>query len=172
VLERRQWLPLALDQTFAFFAEPENLPRITPPWLGFRILTPRPLRMARGLRIDYRVRVLGVPVRWRSLISVYDPPHRFCDVQLAGPYRRWEHTHRFQAEGGGTLVHDRVVYDPPLGPLGGALDALLIRRQLDAIFGYRRERIAALLAPGQERVGTSDGPGFRDESSAPRRGSS
>jgi ligand-binding SRPBCC domain-containing protein len=160
VLERRQWLPLALGRTFAFFAEPENLPRITPPWLGFRILTPRPLVMALGLTIDCRVRVVGWPVRWRTLVSEYDPPHGFRDVQLAGPYRLWDHAHRFQEEDGGTVVEDRVVYEPPLGPLGAVLNALVIRRQLDAIFAYRRRRIAVLLLAGLDRtagVGHLDG---------------
>jgi hypothetical protein len=85
VLEREQWIPGALDETFAFFAEPANLPRITPPWLGLRILSPPPLLMARGLAIEYRVRILGLPTRWCSLIAEYDPPHGFRDVQLAGP---------------------------------------------------------------------------------------
>jgi ligand-binding SRPBCC domain-containing protein len=145
VLERCQWVPLALGETFAFFAEPANLPRITPPWLGFRILTPPPLVMGQGLTIDYRVRVMGWPVHWRSLISEYDPPRAFRDVQLVGPYRTWDHMHRFWEEDGGTVVHDRVVYEPPLGPLSGLLNALVIRRQLDAIFQYRGERIGALL---------------------------
>ena len=95
VRERRQWLLLGLGETFAFFAEPTNLPRITPPWLGFRILTPPPLVMSPGLTIDYRVRVMGWPVHWRSRISEYDPPRAFRDVQLVGPYRTWDHMHRF-----------------------------------------------------------------------------
>jgi ligand-binding SRPBCC domain-containing protein len=155
VLERRQRVPLPLERTFAFFADPGNLARITPPWLGFRILTPPPLVMAQGLRLDYRVRALGIPVRWRSLISVYEPPHVFRDVQLSGPYRRWEHTHRFREAEGGTVVKDRVVYELALGSLGALLHGVLIRRQLEAIFDYRRDRItarllreAALAAPG------------------------
>jgi hypothetical protein len=115
--------------------------------------------MAPGLRIDYRVRLLGMPARWRSLISVYDPPRAFCDVQLAGPYRRWEHTHRFWEEDGGTVVHDHIDYEPPFGPVGALLNGLLIRRQLDAIFDYRRERIAALVIGGfaPPAPGTSSG---------------
>jgi ligand-binding SRPBCC domain-containing protein len=148
VLEQRQWVPCPLGPTFAFFAEPANLARITPPWLGFRILTPPPLVMAAGLVIDYRVHVLGWPARWRSLISEYDPPYGFVDVQLVGPYRRWHHVHRFREEGGGTVVEDRVRYEPPLGPLGAALNARVIRRRLEAIFAYRERRIAALLLDG------------------------
>ena len=171
VLERRQWLPLPLRETFAFFAEPANLPRITPPWLGFRILTPPPLLMAPGLTIDYRVRVMGWPVRWRSLIREYDPPRGFRDVQLAGPYRLWDHAHRFWEEQGGTVVHDRVDYEPPLGPLGAVLNALVIRRRLDSIFAYRRGRIAALLLGEPDPaagVGHADAPPRRVDRSGKR----
>jgi ligand-binding SRPBCC domain-containing protein len=146
-LHRSQWLPRPLPETFAFFERPENLPRITPPWLGFRIRTPGPLTMARGRVIDYTVRVLGIPRPWRSEIAEYDPPHGFRDVQVIGPYRRWDHRHRFQSERGGTLVEDLVVYEPPLGPVGALLDALIIRRQLAAIFDHRQRRLAELLGP-------------------------
>jgi ligand-binding SRPBCC domain-containing protein len=168
-LERRQWLPVDLPRTFAFFAEPANLPRITPPWLGFRILTPPPLVMARGLVIDYRLRVLGWPAHWRSLIQEYDPPWRFRDVQLIGPYRRWDHLHRFWEEDGGTVVHDRVEYELPLGPLGALAHALLVRRQLARIFDCRRERLAAWLAGTAEAVaGGPCGPGLAGGPQRPR----
>lgn len=145
-LERRQWVSRPLDETFAFFERPQNLPLITPPWLGFRILTPEPIEMAQGLVLDYRVRVVGVPTHWRSLISEYDPPRSFRDVQLAGPYRLWDHRHRFWAERGGTVIEDVVVYAPPYGPLGALLHRLTIRRQLDAIFDFRAGEIASRLA--------------------------
>jgi ligand-binding SRPBCC domain-containing protein len=147
-LDCRQWLPRPLDDVFEFFSRPENLSDITPPWLGFRVLTPGPLTMRTGLVIDYTVRVLGRPARWRSVIAEYDPPHGFRDVQVVGPYRRWDHRHRFRAADGGTLVEDAVVYEPPLGPLGALLDVLLIRRQLAAIFEYRRQRIEELVGRG------------------------
>jgi ligand-binding SRPBCC domain-containing protein len=147
-LRCRQWVAHGLGETFAFFERPENLARITPPWLGFRLLTPTPVAMAAGLVLDYRVRVFGVATRWQSLISEYDPPHGFRDVQLIGPYRRWDHRHRFHAQDGGTTIEDVVVYEPPLGPLGALLDAVAIRRQLRAIFDYRRARIVALLGEG------------------------
>lgn len=142
-LHRRQWVPRPLEETFAFFARPQNLSRITPPWLGFRILSPEPLVMAAGLRIDYRVRLLGVPVRWQSVISEYEPPRSFRDVQTIGPYRHWDHLHQFRSEHDGTLIEDLVTYEPPFGVLGVLLNGLVIRRQLAAIFDYRAGRIEA-----------------------------
>ena len=144
-LRRRQWVPRRLAETFAFFEDPRNLPRITPPWLGFRILTPEPYVMAENLMLDYRVRVLGVGTRWRSLISEYEPPYRFRDVQIAGVYRLWDHCHRFRAEGHGTVIEDEVLYTPPLGPLGALMNRLFIDRQLREIFDYRHRRIDELL---------------------------
>lgn len=141
-LHRRQWVPTPLDATFQFFERPQNLPLITPPWLGLELLTAEPLVMARGLTIDYRVRVLGWPTRWRSLIDEWDPPHRFRDIQVRGPYRRWDHRHWFRAQAGGTLVEDVVVYELPAGALGVLVNRVVVRRQLDAIFDYRRARIA------------------------------
>jgi ligand-binding SRPBCC domain-containing protein len=143
-LHRRQWVPRPLDEVFEFFARPENLVEITPPWLALRVVTPGPLTMRSGLVIDYTVRVLARPARWRSLIAEYGPPHGFRDVQVTGPYRRWDHRHRFRREADGTAIEDVVVYEPPLGPLGALLDVLIIRRQLAAIFEYRRRRIEAL----------------------------
>ena len=145
-LERRQWLLLPPEVVFAFFERPENLARITPPWLDFRILTPPPIAMAPAITIDYTIRVLGTRTHWRSLIAEYDPPRGFRDVQLIGPYRLWDHRHRFRAENGGTLVEDEVLYQLALGPVGRLAHALFVRRRLDAIFAYRRERIAALLS--------------------------
>ena len=145
-LYRRHWIPQGLHATFEFFERPENLARITPPWLGFRILTPQPIRMGRGVTIDYTVRVLGIPSHWRSLITEYDAPHSFRDVQVIGPYRRWDHRHRFWPEHGGTVIEDFVVYALPLGPLGPLVNRLTVRRQLDAIFDFRRAQIAILLA--------------------------
>jgi len=114
--------------------------------------------MARGLTIDYHVRVMGRRTRWRSLISEYDPPHSFCDVQVVGLYRRWEHRHRFRSEGGGTEIEDVVVYEPPAGPLGALLHRLFIGRQLESIFDYRQRRIEALLAPPARVYSPALGP--------------
>ena len=150
-LRRTQRVPLPLPEAFAFFERPENLALITPSWLGFRLLTPPPIVMAAGLTLDYRVRVLEMPRRWRSRIAEYDPPHAFRDVQVIGPYRCWDHQHRFRAVADGTLIEDLVVYEPPLGPIGALLDRLVIRRQLAQIFDYRQRRIEAVLARGGER---------------------
>jgi ligand-binding SRPBCC domain-containing protein len=150
-LHRRQWLPRGLHETFEFFERPENLPRITPAWLRFRILTPAPIVMRRGLILDYQVRVAGIATHWRSAISEYDPPFSFRDEQVIGPYRLWDHRHRFRREHGGTVIEDFVVYEPPLGPLGALLDRLIIRRQLDDIFDFRRRQIERLLVDGLSR---------------------
>jgi ligand-binding SRPBCC domain-containing protein len=146
VLETRVWLGRARPDVFAFFADPANLARITPPSLGVRLLTRAPA-MATGAVFDYQVRWLGVPIRWRAFVREYDPPYRFLDVQLRGPYARWEHRHRFLEEDGGTVVEDRVVYRLPLGPLGRVVHAFAVGRQLRAAWDYRTRRLAELLGP-------------------------
>ncbi|MFB3817883.1 MAG: CDP-paratose 2-epimerase [Candidatus Methylomirabilales bacterium] len=146
-LHRRQRVALDLDETFAFFEQPEHLAQITPPWLDFRLLTPLPIVMAPGLTLDYTIRVLGRRVRCRSLIRDYQPPHRFRDTQLLGPYRWWDHLHQFWREGSSTVVEDLVTYELPFGLVGSLGHRLLVRRRLEAIFDYRRDRLAALLSP-------------------------
>ncbi|HPF69435.1 MAG TPA: SRPBCC family protein [Candidatus Krumholzibacteria bacterium] len=136
------------DDVFAFFARPENLARITPPWLGFRILTPSPVPMREGALIDYVIRLGPLPTRWRTMITTYDPPHRFVDEQLAGPYSYWHHTHEFLEDGDGTLLRDHVRYALPLGPLGDLVHALAVRRQVETIFAHRRRIIDDLFAGG------------------------
>jgi ligand-binding SRPBCC domain-containing protein len=148
VLEFRLLLPAPRVRVFEFFARPENLATITPGWLGFTLLTPAPIMLAAGAVLDYRIRWLGLPFRWRSLIREYDPPYRFVDVQVIGPYARWEHRHMFVEEAGGTVMEDRVTYRLPLGPIGELVHRLGVRRQLEAIFAYRRDRLRSLLAGG------------------------
>jgi ligand-binding SRPBCC domain-containing protein len=145
ILESRLRLPHPREAVFEFFASPENLGAVTPRWLHFSLLTPRPIVMAAGTVLDYRIRWLGVPLRWRSIVREYDPPYRFVDAQILGPYSRWEHRHMFFEDGDGTVVEDRITYRLPLGPLGKLAHVLLVGRQLEAIFSYRREKIAALL---------------------------
>lgn len=141
-LECRQFLPVPLDEAFRFFDRPENLGEITPAALGFRMLTPSPVTMKEGAVIDYTIRVLGVPVRWTTLITSYDPPHGFVDLQLRGPYSFWHHTHSFRAVGGGTEMTDTVRYLLPFGPLGALVHALAVRRQVRKIFEHRSDAIA------------------------------
>lgn len=146
-LERAQLIPRPLDETFAFFADAENLAAITPPWLGFRIVSPRPIVMGVGARIDYRLRLLGLPVRWRTRIEVWEPGRRFVDAQERGPYRLWRHLHEFEAAPGGTAMRDVVEYDVGRGPLGEVAWRVYVRRALDEIFDFRRAAVEARLAP-------------------------
>ena len=146
VLDARVWVGRPRPDVFAFFADPANLAQLTPPALGLRLPT-MTRTMATGAVLDYRLRWFGVPVRWRAYVREYDPPFRFLDVQLQGPYARWEHRHRFLEEGGGTIVEDRVVYRLPLGAVGRALLAGVVGRQLRAAWAYRTRRLAELLGP-------------------------
>ena len=147
LLEREQLLALPREQAFGFFADAGNLEAITPPWLGFRIATPRPIEMRPGALIEYRLRLHAIPIRWRTRIEVWEPPLRFVDAQLSGPYAIWHHTHEFEAVGEATLMRDRVRYRIGFGPLGELAQWALVERDLAKIFDYRRERIAALLKP-------------------------
>ncbi|MCI0359938.1 MAG: SRPBCC family protein [Planctomycetaceae bacterium] len=144
-LERRQFIPRPLAEVFAFFADAGNLETITPPSLNFRILTPRPIVLRSGALIDYRLTLLGVPFRWRTRIESFDPPHRFTDVQVRGPYRLWHHTHEFTEQGGGTLMVDRVDYQLRFGPLGWLANRLFVERQLRHIFDCRYQVIDRLM---------------------------
>ncbi len=131
-----------LEEVFDFFARAGNLERITPPWLRFRILTPRPVDMRRGTRIDYRLRWRGIPLRWQSEISQWEPPHYFVDEQRRGPYRLWFHEHRFDREDGRTVVRDRIEY----AVLGGRLiDRWIVRPDLKRIFRFRRKLLLEIL---------------------------
>jgi ligand-binding SRPBCC domain-containing protein len=141
ILERVQVVEQSRPEVFSFFENPENLGKITPPSMGFEILTPGPIRMAAGAVIDYAVRIFGVRRRWTTLISAYDPPREFVDVQLRGPCLFWHHTHRFEDVAGGTRIIDRVEYIVPYGPLGRMMHALIIERRLNRIFDYRAQQI-------------------------------
>ena len=142
VFSTELWLPRPRDEVFQFFAEARNLETITPPWLKFEVLTPAPIAMRTGALIDYRIRVHGFPIRWRTEITEWQPPHRFVDVQLRGPYTLWHHTHTFEERDAGTLCLDHVRYRPR----GGALiDWLFVRRDVERIFQYRQQRMQELL---------------------------
>ncbi|HEX8026218.1 MAG TPA: SRPBCC family protein, partial [Candidatus Limnocylindrales bacterium] len=161
-----------LEEVFAFFARPENLGRITPPAMGFEQVS-TDLEMRAGVEIEHRITPLpGLTTTWRSRIAEYDPPHGFVDVQLRGPYRRWEHRHTFRAVDGGTLVEDAVEYELPLGPLGNAVASRLVAAELRQIFRYRAQALEAIFEPvdhasdavelavSRMRVAVAGGTGF------------
>ena len=142
-LETELWLPHRRDEVFRFFADAFNLETLTPPWLKFEVLTPRPIEMRVGLQIDYRLRLRGLPLRWRSEITAWEPPGRFVDEQRRGPYRAWIHEHTFEDQDGGTLTRDQVHY----AVIGGQLvNRLLVRRDVEKIFLFRREKLRGLFA--------------------------
>lgn len=142
---REQVIPIALERVFDFFADAANLESITPPWLNFRILTPRPIGMQSGTLIDYQIRWSGIPLRWQSEIREWNPPHEFTDVQLIGPYRLWHHRHEFQSHrvDGQNVTHmrDIVQYALPVTGVSWLAHAMIVRKDLERIFDYRRTMI-------------------------------
>jgi ligand-binding SRPBCC domain-containing protein len=138
ILHAEMSLPRPLDEVFSFFADARNLERITPPWVMFRLLTPGDIPMRVGALIDYRIRVHGVPLRWQSEITAWEPGRRFVDEQRRGPYRSWIHEHRFSEKDGGTLVEDRVEYAVPGGPI---VNKLFVANDVAKIFEYRKRKL-------------------------------
>jgi ligand-binding SRPBCC domain-containing protein len=142
-LDTRSWYPAPLDVVFGFFANATNLEAITPPFLRCEVLTPD-VEMCAGARLDYRLSLRGIPLRWQSEITMWEPNARFRDEQRRGPYRYWRHVHLFRAHQGGTLVEDGVDYDVP----GGALvHRLVVASHLVEIFRYRHERLEEVFGP-------------------------
>lgn len=133
-----------IGEVFPFFADAHNLDRLTPPHLRFEILTPGEIEMRVGTLIDYRIRLHALPMRWRTRICEWDPPHGFADEQLRGPYRWWLHRHRFTPDGDGTIMTDTVDYGVPGRPLAPLVHGLLVRRDVERIFNYRSEAITQI----------------------------
>ena len=144
-IQRSQLVALSVEDSFAFFADAYNLEALTPPWLGFRILTPPPIPMQEGIIIEYVLTTHGLPVRWRTEIVEWEPGRRFVDRQVKGPFRLWEHTHAFEERPDGTLIRDTVLYRMPYGPLGEIAHRVLVARDLERIFDYRRDAVERLL---------------------------
>ena len=145
-LERSLFLPRPREEVFAFFSDAGNLERITPPFLQFRILTPRPITMKPGAIIDYKLRLYGIPFQWRTLIETFDPASSFSDVQLTGPYRRWHHLHEFIDVPGGTEMRDRIDYELRFRLFAPIIHPLFVRRSVQQIFDYRNKIIAEIFS--------------------------
>jgi ligand-binding SRPBCC domain-containing protein len=148
LLETATTVPACRSDVFTFFSNASNLMRLTPPSLGFRILTPAPMRMQEGALIDYRIFLHGLPMRWQTRISCWNPPCEFVDEQLKGPYRKWIHQHTFEETSSGkTLIRDRVRYALPFPPFGD-LALPLVRAELEGIFEFRRKAILEIFPAG------------------------
>lgn len=138
------WLPRPLDEVFAFFSDAHNLDVLTPPWLHFRTLTPHPIDLRLGALIEYRIRWRGIPLFWRTEIAAWEPPRRFIDRQLKGPYSQWIHEHTFESHNDGTLMRDRVDYAVPGWFLEPTLDRFVVRPDVERIFAYRKAKMREL----------------------------
>ncbi len=146
LLETQTTVPVGREEVFAFFSDASNLMRLTPPSLGFKILTPNPIRMGERTLIDYTILLHGLPMRWRTRICCWNPPFEFIDEQLKGPYRRWVHHHLFEElDSGTTRIRDRVQYALPFPPFGD-LALPLVRAELRSIFQFRQRAILQIFA--------------------------
>jgi len=138
LFKTQQVLQRPLAEVFAFFSDAHNLAKITPPWLRFEVLTPVPIVMSPGTRIDYRLKLRVIPLRWQSEITEWNPPHAFVDVQRRGPYRLWRHIHTFTETAKGVVVEDSVEYAVWGNQL---IDKFFVRPDIKKIFAYRSEQL-------------------------------
>ena len=143
-LNLSQFIHQSIEQVFAFFSRPANLDQITPQYLNFKIETFLPIKMKRGQKIDYTITLKGIPIRWSSLISLYDPPNSFVDEQIRGPFSLWHHTHNFREKNDGTVIGDHVRYAIPMGIIGRMANNVFVEKDLRHIFGYRQKMISKL----------------------------
>jgi len=139
------WLPLPVSRVFEFFSDAANLDAITPPWVHFQIITPRPIAMKPGALIDYKLRIRGLPIYWQTEITHWEPPYRFVDRQIKGPYRQWIHEHTFEEKDGGTTIRDKIDYAVPGWIFEPILHALFVGPDVRKIFAYRHDKIRELL---------------------------
>jgi ligand-binding SRPBCC domain-containing protein len=149
LLQRSQRVPVPPERAFDFYADALNLEPMTPPWIHFRVTTPGPIVMGAGTLLDYTLRLHGIPIRWQTRIDTWEPPHRFTDTQLRGPYKLWQHTHEFEpTDDRGCEMRDTVRYAIPFGLVGELAHKLFVRRDLERIFDFRREAFAAHFGAG------------------------
>ncbi len=144
VLKRKTIIRRSINELFDFFSKAENLNRITPPELGFKIITPLPIEMKKGTIIDYKIKLSGLPFNWRTEITEWEPPFRFIDTQLKGPYKMWVHEHTFEENGDSTVMTDTVEYISPGGPFEIIPHLLFVERKVNKIFDYREENFKNL----------------------------
>jgi ligand-binding SRPBCC domain-containing protein len=135
------WLPKPIEEIFNFFCDAKNLESITPDLLQFKVLGMSTESIEKGTILDYQLKIHGLPKKWKTLIEQWDPPNSFVDTQLEGPYSLWHHTHQFISMHNGTMMNDTVIYQPPLGPFGRLANMAFIRKDIEAIFNYRRKII-------------------------------
>jgi ligand-binding SRPBCC domain-containing protein len=163
ILTRSLTIDLPREKVFEFFADAGNLERITPPQLNFHIITPQPIDIKKGTLIDYKLRLRGLPMKWRTEISVWEPPFRFVDRQLRGPYSQWIHTHTFTELGPEkTLIEDEVRYRLPFEPLGD-IAHFFVRKELDHIFDFRTRAVKEIF---ENRRSSAAGPAVSAASAA------
>ena len=144
ILKRELTIDLPRSEVFDFFSKAENLEKITPPDLGFHIVTPQPIEMSEGSLIEYRISLHGIPMSWKTLISKWDPPNEFVDEQLSGPYKQWIHRHTFiELDPNTTLIEDEVRYRLPFEPFGD-IAQFFVERQLKNIFDFREKTVSEL----------------------------
>lgn len=149
-LRREQWVARPIDEVFAFFADAQNLEKITPPWLDITVLSMSTDSIKEGTVIRYRLQLHGIPFYWQTEICEWNPPHCFVDEQAKGPYKQWRHTHRFEAHGSRTKMIDEVQYSLPFGVLGRIVHAVKVRSDVYRIFDYRRSQIGGIFCPPRE----------------------
>ena len=153
-LTTQQQINLPRSEVFSFFADAMQLERITPPFLDFSVLTPQPIEMRAGLLLDYKLYLHRIPIKWRTKINVWDPPFRFVDSQLRGPYKHWHHEHVFEEIDGGrkTLVKDNVHYVPRGGLI---VHKYFVKPDLLKIFQYRQDRIREIFGEQDRAIEVS-----------------
>lgn len=150
VYRKSDWVPAPIEKVFAFFSDAQNLERMTPPWLRFKILSQSTPQIQLGTEFEYSLRIKGVPVRWRSRIDEWAPNQSFVDIQLKGPYAKWHHTHTFRTENGGTRMEDIVLYRLPFGLMGDALMGWYVSRDVKEIFEYRAKIMDQIFSEDQK----------------------